>query len=193
VKLCAAGGVTSMVWDATLALTSIPRGTGYCLWHTPAPIDTSCAQYCLTTILHSTASLLPPLIGTWDDGVQTGVVVQGAITNLPCILYDQVTVRTTVYNFFMLTITSIASSRGRVFFDTNALLNYELSGLMVTNMLLGGYTDVRVTVTAHTNEGRGIFMNILPEPALAALLVVVPAARRALMCCRCAAMRYGSE
>jgi hypothetical protein len=36
-----------------------------------------------------------------------------------------------------------------------------------------------VTVTAHTNEGRGIFMNILPEPALAALLVVVPAARRA--------------
>jgi len=173
--VCRAASVTGFVWDATLVVTSIPRGTGQCLWHTPAPIDTSCEQYCLTTILHSTATLLLPFFGTWDDGVRTGVVTAGQLTNLPYTLYDEVTVQTNLRTFFTLSITSIAASRGHVFIGTDAFLNYELSELMVTNTTLGGYTDIRVTSTAHTNEGHGIFLQIVPEPVLAALAAALAA------------------
>jgi len=179
-----AASITGFVWDATIVITSIPAGSGCGLWHTPEPIATLHEQYCLTTILHSPASLLPPFFGAWDDGVRTGVVTTGQLATLPFTLYDQVTVQTNLRTFFTLVITSIASSRGRVYVGTNALLNYELSELMVTNTTLGGYTDIAVTVTAHTNKGHGIFLQIVPEPVPAAALVLLAVRARRRLCAR---------
>jgi hypothetical protein len=157
----------SFVWDASLVATSMPRGTGQGIWRSPDPVPTDAFEYYLTTKVFAVAEMLTPFLGTWVEGERAEATNFGQLTSLPFSFFDETVCATDVRSFLTIPITSVASSRGHVYVGTDSHVYYELSGFVVTNTTLAMRMPVMVSMTGHTNEGRGIFLSVIPEPSAA--------------------------
>lgn len=101
-------------WDVSVVVTSIPAGTGRGVWYAPDPVAVSASHYWMTSHVAMTASLLPPLFGTWDSGEELSATnVPGPLEPLPRVLIDERIVRTNLQRILLLVVTSVASIRVR--------------------------------------------------------------------------------
>ncbi len=171
VCMCAPADELQYWWDVNIVVTSIPQGSGRGVWRSPEPVDTSALHYWMTSHVTMAAALLPPFSGTWDSGEELSAAdVAGPLAPLPCVLTDQTVVRTNLQRIFLIVITSVASTHARVQIGTDSFVYSEIANFYITNLTMGGYTGVELTVSGATNDGRGV------------LLVAAPEARAGLVC-----------